>query len=96
MGRKTNSTPSFIKSDGLFITKPFDVANYFNDYFIGKVGKLRQKMPTTNSEPSHSCIKKQITKEKHCKFEFCKVSVREVDFFICYRSIMTNLLALTT
>ena len=26
MGRKTNSTPSFIKSDGLFITKPFDVA----------------------------------------------------------------------
>ena len=33
MGRKTNSTPSFIESYGLFITKPFDVANYFNDYF---------------------------------------------------------------
>ena len=31
MGRKTNSTPSFIQSDGLFITKPFDVANSLND-----------------------------------------------------------------
>ena len=57
MGRKTNSTPSFIESDGLFITKPFDVANYFNYYFIGKLGTLRQEMPTTNSEPSYSWIK---------------------------------------
>ena len=36
-GRKTNSTPSFIESDGLFITNPFD-ANYFIYYFIDKVG----------------------------------------------------------
>ena len=49
---------SFIESEVLFITKPFDVANYFNDYFIGKVGKLRQEMPTTNSEQLYSCIKK--------------------------------------
>ena len=55
--RTLNSTPSFIESDGLFITKPFDVANYFNDYFIGKVGKLRQEMPTTNSEQLYLCIK---------------------------------------
>jgi hypothetical protein len=48
MGRKTNSTHSFIESDCLFITQPFDVATYFNDYVIGKVGKLRQEMPTIN------------------------------------------------
>jgi hypothetical protein len=92
MGTQTNSTPSFIKSDGLFITKPFDVANYFNDHFIGK---LRQEMPTANSEPSYSCIKKRIMKERHFKFEFCEVSVGEWNND-CYRSIMTNLLALTT
>ena len=51
MGRKTNSTPSFIESDVLI------VGNFFNDYFIGKVGKLRQEMPTTNSEQLYSCIK---------------------------------------
>jgi hypothetical protein len=54
MGRKTNSTPSFIESDGLFITKPFNIATYVYDYFIVIVGKLRQEMPTTNSEPSYS------------------------------------------
>jgi hypothetical protein len=32
--------------------------NYCNDYFIGKVGKLRQEMPTTNSEQLYTCIKK--------------------------------------
>ena len=53
MGRMTNSTASFIELDGLFITKTVNVANYFNDYFIGKVGKLRQEMPTMNSEPLH-------------------------------------------
>ena len=52
MGRKTNS----IESDGLFITKQFDVANKVYDYFIGK---LSQEMPKTNSEQSYSCIKKQ-------------------------------------
>jgi hypothetical protein len=57
MGRKTNSTPSFIESDVLFITKPFDVANYFYDHFIGKVGKLKQKLSTMNSVPMYSCIK---------------------------------------
>ena len=82
MGRKTKSTPSFIESIGLIITKPFDVANYFNDYFIGKVGKRRQEMPTTNSEQFYSCIKKRIMKEKHCKFEFYKVCVGELDFFV--------------
>ena len=79
MGRKTNSTPSFIESDGFFNTNPLDVANYFNDYLIGKVGKLRQEMPTTNFEPLYSCIKQRMIKEKHCKFEFCKVSGGEVE-----------------
>ena len=64
MGRKTNWSPSFIESDGLFITKPFDIANYFNDYFIGKVGKLRQEMPTMNNEPSYSCIEKTNNETK--------------------------------
>jgi hypothetical protein len=27
------------------------VANYLNDYFIGKVGKRKQEMPTKNREP---------------------------------------------
>jgi hypothetical protein len=33
MGWKAKLTPSFIQSDG----SHYDVANYFNEYFIGKV-----------------------------------------------------------
>jgi hypothetical protein len=48
MGRnKIYSTPSLIESDGLFITKPFDVL------------LMMQKMPTMDSEPSYSCIKNE-------------------------------------
>ena len=79
-GQKDTSNPSFIESDRLFITKPFDVANYFNYYFIGKLGKLdKQSKPMTNSEQLYSCIKKTIMNGKQCKFEFCKVSVGEVE-----------------
>jgi hypothetical protein len=55
---ETNPIPSFIETDGLFITKQFDGANYLDDYIIGKVAKQMQEIPTTNSEPSYSCIKK--------------------------------------
>jgi hypothetical protein len=33
LGKKANSAPSLIESDGLFITTPTDTANYFNDFF---------------------------------------------------------------
>ena len=72
MGRKTNST-AFIESSGSIITKPFDV----NDYLNGQRGQIQAE--NANSEPSYSSIKNLIMKEKHCKFEFCKVSVGEVD-----------------
>ena len=54
-------------------------ANYFNYYFSGKVGKLKQEMPTMNSEQLYSCIKKQIMKVKQCKLAICTVSVGEVE-----------------
>ena len=38
-GKKANSAPSFLESDGSFITKPTDIVNYFNDFFICKISK---------------------------------------------------------
>ena len=71
MGKKANSTPSFIESDGSFITKPTDIANYFNNFFSGKISKLRHYMPATNADITHPSISDQIMKDKHCHFEFC-------------------------
>jgi hypothetical protein len=35
-------------------------------------------MPATNADTTHPSITDEIMKEKHCNFEFCKVSVEEV------------------
>lgn len=37
MGRKKNVCASFVESDGNFLTKPHDIANYFNKVFVSKV-----------------------------------------------------------
>ena len=71
-------TPSFIESDGSFITKPTDISNYFNDFFIGKISIFRLDMPATNADTAHPSITDQIMKDKHCNFKFCKVNVEEV------------------
>ena len=60
----------FVDSDGSFITKPTDIANYFNDFFIGKMSKLRHDMPATNADTTRPSISDLITKDKHCRFEF--------------------------
>ena len=78
MGEKANSAPSFIESDGSFITKPTDTANYFNDFFLRKINKLRDDMPATNAYTTHSSISDQIMKDKNCTSEFHKVSVEKV------------------
>jgi hypothetical protein len=72
LGKKANSSPSVIESDVSFITKPTDIANYFNDFLIVKISKLRHDMPVTNINTTHPSISGQIMKDKH------KVSVEEV------------------
>ena len=78
LGKKANSAPSFIESDGSFITKPTDIANYLNDFFIGKISKLRHDMPTTNSVPTRPCMPYEIMQDQHCNVKFREVSVEEV------------------
>jgi hypothetical protein len=68
LGKKANSAPPFIESDGSFITKTIDISNYFNDFFIGKISKLTHDMPATKADTTHSSISDQIMKDKHCKF----------------------------
>ena len=77
LGKKAISVP-FIESDGSFITKPTDIANYMNDFFIGKISKLRLDMPATNVDTTHPSISDQMIKDKHYNFEFHKVKMEEV------------------
>jgi hypothetical protein len=66
---------SFVESEGMFITKP-DIANYFNEYFTGKVDKLRNAMIPTDGSMSYTLIKDCI---RQCMFKFHQVEREEVE-----------------
>ena len=40
LGKKENSALSFIESDGSFITKLTDIANYFNDFSLARLANV--------------------------------------------------------
>ena len=46
MGRNKNASPSFVQSDGGFMTDSKEIADYFNNHFINKVGNLRKGFRT--------------------------------------------------
>ena len=80
MGRsKMAKTPSFIELNGEFITKPSDIANYFNNYFLSKVNTLRNQMLPVSGGLSKAIIKNHIMCGKDCVFDFKPISA---DFMV--------------
>lgn len=76
MGKdKRTKTSTFIESGNGLIAKLQDIANYFNDYFIGKVDTIRNQMLPV----SESLIKQHIMYDKKCKFEFLNVNIEEME-----------------
>ena len=69
MGRRFTGGASYVESDGVFLTKPSDIANYFNDYFINKVKTLREKMDNTVSDYLKP-IREHVMSGKSCTFHF--------------------------
>jgi hypothetical protein len=78
LGKKANSAPSFNESDGSFIPKPTDIANHFNDFFIGKISKRMCDKPAANADTTHPSISDHMMKDKNSTFEFRKFSLEEV------------------
>lgn len=79
MGRRTKECPSFVEIDGDFLTKPIEIANYFNVFFKGKVDKLTKGMNPVDGSKSYAVIRNEIMTEKNCEFDFRQISVIEVE-----------------
>jgi hypothetical protein len=77
MGRKKNGCASFVEANGVFLTKPLDIANYFNDFFTNNVKNIRQNMCCTNSN-TLNVITNEIMKDKICTFKFQCVTTENV------------------
>ena len=83
MGGKSTVCTPFVESNEFVLTKPGDIANHFNDYYVGKVSKLRQAMNSSDNVKSNDCIKHIIMKDNSCSFEFHQVEVEEVERLLC-------------
>ena len=68
MGRKTNSSSNYVECDGIYITRPLEIANYFNTFFTNKIVKLRDNMAPTTSYKSDKLIKKNNYEGKRMYF----------------------------
>ena len=80
MGRSTNASASFIETDnGVFISKPKEMSNYLNKFFVEKVENLRGGFCTNVKNKSCLLIDDLIMKGKHCTFEFNSVEIKEVE-----------------
>lgn len=67
----------FIEHNGILITRPYDIANYFNKYFLQKVNSIRDQLLPGCYRPSIANIRNHIMVNKDCCFEF--KTLREVD-----------------
>lgn len=78
---KTKSTPSYLETEGGFLTKSKDIANHLNNYFINKIDKLKSTVRNNNSDLSVSLIN-QIMESKECEFKFKNVTVSKVELML--------------
>ena len=78
MGKRKGQT-SFVETDGVYLTRPQQISNYFNDFFIEKIARLRGNIDSTVLSDSENLIKEIIMKDKMCSFEFTQVELRLVE-----------------
>lgn len=79
MRRKSNMCSTYVDCEGVYITKPQEIGNYFNIFFINKVEKLRATMIPTQSSLSYDLSKNNIMRDKRCTFEFKQADAKMVE-----------------
>lgn len=78
MGRSSATVTPYVENNGLFISSPQAIANYFMNYFTSKVEKLRATMAPTNPD-LYDLILNKIMNDKNCSFAFHKVDTTFVE-----------------
>lgn len=82
MGRRTKTAPAYLEKEGLFLSKPEDIAHHMQNYFIERVDNLINKMPKIDNGSSYKFIKHRIMRDKNCTFKFDNISVSYVEKLI--------------
>ena len=71
-----SSQPTQLYTDGCLISKPADIAETLNDYFITKIKNIRSNLPTSTTDPLK--VLKSLMVGRNCHFSFSTVHPDEV------------------
>ena len=88
MSHRPKSTSTYLEVEGTFLTKPLQIANYFNDYFLDKVNNLRRNQ-TININYTF-LINDLIMKNKKCTFKMQKVTITDVECLLGRLHVLIN------
>lgn len=75
------ATLSYLDTGGDFLTKPEDIANHLNNYFIKKIDRIKGTVLHKNKSLATRLID-QIMAGKECIFEFKNVSVSKIELML--------------
>lgn len=64
--------PTNLFNEGKIITKPKEIANNLNKYYIEKIDDIRKGISTNNEDPAKKL--KQRMSERKCKFKLKEVT----------------------
>uniref|UniRef100_A0A1A8N7A3 Reverse transcriptase domain-containing protein n=1 Tax=Nothobranchius pienaari TaxID=704102 RepID=A0A1A8N7A3_9TELE len=72
---KERKAPTVLEADGVFLTKPKEIADYLKQFFINKIKTLNNTREERKDEnTSYQRIKDDIMQMKDCEFKFMEVS----------------------
>ena len=76
----SSGPPNQLVYEGALLTKPAELSETMNKFFIDKVAKLRQNLPNSTGDPLD--LVKRLMNGVECKFSFKAVSPDQVDAII--------------
>ncbi|KAI8491011.1 hypothetical protein Bbelb_314300 [Branchiostoma belcheri] len=78
LGKGSKRATGVVEQGGTYLTKPKDIAEHFNAFFLHKVNTLRQGMEKQPDNTVLHLIEENIMAGKDCNFEFRQVDREEV------------------
>ena len=80
LGWKSGGPPTHLCVNGVMISKPYEIAQAMNTFFVTKVENIVKSLPVTNYDPFR--LVKNIMKNKVCSFELAPVHPDQIDKII--------------
>ena len=81
LGWATGGPPTQLSVNGALISKPYEIAQCMNQYFIRKVRTIVNNLPVNNASPLE--LVRKLMKNRNCSFSLHAVHPDDIEKIIC-------------